>query len=40
MVGNGALKQLVSKMVGKLAPKSIRTYVGYAKEVREFLVDK
>jgi hypothetical protein len=31
-VGNGALKQLVTKMVGKLSAKSIRTYVGYAKQ--------
>jgi integrase len=38
-VGNGTLKILVKKMVGKLAPKSINTYVNIAKEIRESLVD-
>ena len=38
-VGNGALKNLVCKMKGHLSPKSQHTYVGYAKEVRESLVD-
>jgi integrase len=38
-VGNGALKNLVSKMKGKLSPKSRHTYVGYAKEVRKSLVN-
>jgi len=38
-VGNGALKNLVSGMKGKLSPKSQHTYVGHAKEIRESLVD-
>ena len=38
-VGNSALKNLVSKMKGNLSPKTQRTYVGFAKEVRKSLVD-
>jgi integrase len=38
-VGNGALKNFVCKMKGQLSPKSQHTYVGFAKEVRESLVD-
>lgn len=38
-VGNGALKQLVKGMTGKLSPKSQQTYIGYAKQVRQSLID-
>ena len=38
-VGNGALKNLVHRMKGQLSPKSQHTYVGFAKEIRESLVD-
>lgn len=38
-VGNGALKALVKNMVGKLSPKTQRTYLGYAKQIRESLID-
>ena len=38
-VGNGALKGLVKKMVGKLSPKTQHTYIGYAKQIRESLID-
>jgi integrase len=38
-VGNGALKGVVKKMVGKLSPKTQRTYIGYAKQIRESLID-
>jgi len=38
-VGNGALKAIVKKMVGKLSPKSQRTYIGYAKQIRKSLID-
>ena len=38
-VGNAALKQLVTQMVGKLAPKSINTYINIAKEIRESLIN-
>jgi integrase len=38
-VGNGALKGVVKKMVGKLSAKTQRTYIGYAKQIRESLVN-
>jgi integrase len=38
-VGNGALKAMVKNMVGKLSPKSQRTYIGYAKQIRNSLID-
>jgi integrase len=39
-VRNGALKALVKNIVGKLSPKSQRTYIGYAKQIRESLIDE
>jgi len=38
-VGNAALHGLVQKMIGKLAPKSINTYVNMAKGIVESLLD-
>ena len=38
-VGNGALRGIVKKMVGKLSPKSQRNYIGFAKQIRESLID-
>src|SRR5258708_18718358 len=38
-VGNGALKALVKNMFGNISPKTQRTYIGYAKQIRESLID-
>ena len=38
-VGNGALKGVVKKMVGKLLPKTQRNYIGYTNQIRESLID-